>query len=135
MEKLKWNQSLSVGVAEIDREHRQIIEIINLLISDPEANVRSETISEILNRLMQYARSHFETEEELMMKHSYPDLEVHQKTHIDFKKKMVEFCIGAMEYKEKLPTELFLYIVTWLENHILEEDMKYVSFFKEQGVK
>ncbi len=135
MEKLKWDQSLSVGVAEIDREHRQIIGVFNLLISDSEVNVQSETISEILHKLTQYSQSHFKTEEDLMTKHGYPDLAGHKKSHIEFKEKMLEFCQGAMKYKETLPTELFHFIKDWLYKHIREEDMKYVSFFKEQGVK
>ncbi len=135
MEELKWDQSLSVGVTEIDREHRQIMGVFNLFISNPEANVQSETISEILHRLAQYSQSHFKTEEELMTKHGYPDLESHKKSHIEFKEKMLEFCQGAMNYKETLPTELFHYIKNWFYKHIREEDMKYVSFFKEQGAK
>ncbi len=66
--------------------------------------------------------------------HNYPGLATHQEEHIAFMEKMVEFCEDAMEYNEALSTELFQYIKDWLDKHILEEDMKYVSFFKGQGV-
>ena len=134
MEKLSWDQSLSVGVAEIDREHKQIIEILNLLISDPEANTQSESISETLNMLMQYAQAHFKTEVDLMKKHGYPGLAVHREAHTAFMEKLVAFCLGAMEQQETIPTELVQYITGWLDEHILQEDMKYVSFFKKHGV-
>ncbi|MCX6055231.1 MAG: hypothetical protein NTZ74_10025 [Chloroflexi bacterium] len=41
MEKINWNPSFSVGVKLIDEQHKQIVDMTNLLISDPETTVRS----------------------------------------------------------------------------------------------
>lgn len=133
MKKTDRQQSLNVAVEEIDQEHKEIEKILNHLMSDPEANVRSETISESLHRLTKYALTHFTTEEELMEKHGYPDLAAHKIAHVAFQERMFMFCYNTMTHQPTVPFELFQYIKDWLEDHIIVEDMKYLSFFEERG--
>ena len=66
MDRIDWDPSFSVGVATLDKQHRQIVDMINLLLSDLDATVRSETISDLLTKLTTYASNHFKTEERLL---------------------------------------------------------------------
>ncbi len=134
MEKIDWNPSFSVGVALLDEQHKQIISMINLLFSDSEATVRSETISELLTRMTKYANDHFKTEEGLLEKYRYPELFDQKEKHTTYCLKVLALCQDTMDHKASVPEELLQYLVEWWVNHILKIDMKYRSFFMERSV-
>jgi hemerythrin-like metal-binding protein len=135
MERIDWNPSFSVGVKALDEEHERIVRMINLLISDPGATVRSETISELLDRLTKYASDHFRTEEQFLEEYGYPDLAGHKEEHKAYRIKMVALCQATTRHEESVPAELLKFIGDWWKNHILEADMKYRPFLTERGVK
>ena len=134
MEKIKWGPSFSVGIKLIDSQHIEIINIINFLISDSDATVESETISEALTRLTRYTKEHFCYEESLLEKHEYYDLAHQKEEHIEYRLKVATYCKETMKKKESIPTEILQFLRDWWENHILEPDMKYKSFLVERGV-
>ena len=65
MEQITWTEEFSVGVVRIDEQHKQLIAMINRLIAEPQTTTRSETISDLLTGMTNYAQMHFATEEEL----------------------------------------------------------------------
>jgi hemerythrin len=135
MEKIIWNESLSVGVAEIDRQHKQLVNILNQLIAmDGLSSVDSELISDTLTRMTDYADYHFSSEERFMQKYGYPEFATHRQEHVSFMRKTAELSMGTMAYKKTVPTEMLEYLKTWLVNHIMVSDMQYKQFFQEKGV-
>lgn len=132
MEKIIWNENFSVGVREMDEQHKRLIGIINELIEADNTTVDSETIFDILTKMTNYALSHFEKEEQYMIKYNYPDYSIHKDQHSEFKDQLITFCKDTKAHKESIPTEIFSYLKTWLTNHILETDMAYKSFFNEK---
>ena len=134
MEKIEWNSSFSVGVALLDEQHKQLISMTNLLLSDPEATVYSERISELLSGLTKYAIDHFKTEEGLLEKYNYHELVAHKKEHKTFRLKVVALCQDTIDHKASVPEELLQYLMEWWVNHILTVDMRYRSFLMERGV-
>ena len=134
MEKVIWNQRLSVGVEEIDRQHKQLVGVLNQLLGMEGVTVDSETISDTLTRMTEYADYHFKSEEAFMQKYAYPEYEAHRLEHIAFMRKTAELAMGTMAYKKSIPTDLLEYLKSWLVEHILVTDMKYKPFFEEKGI-
>ena len=64
MEKILWDDGFSVGVRELDKQHQQIVMLVNTLIEMNETEVASEIISDTLTKMTQYASDHFKTEEQ-----------------------------------------------------------------------
>lgn len=136
MENINWSDRYSVGVAKLDEQHKQIIGMLNRLVTSPEArDANSETISEILTTMTRYSLEHFKTEEGLLKKHGYPDLDKHRQEHIAYRKKAIDFSTATSLGVESVPQILVTYLFEWWTKHILEEDMKYKSFFTEKGVR
>ena len=136
METINWSDRYSVGVEKLDEQHKQIVGMLNRLVSTPEArDANSETISEILTAMTSYALEHFKTEEALMKKHGYPDFEEHRQEHVAYRKKAIDFSTAASIGVESTPQILVAYLFEWWTHHILEEDMKYKSFFAKKGVR
>ena len=134
MEKIIWNESYSVGVKEMDEQHKKLIEIINQLIEAQDEAVHSEKISDILTNMMDYAFYHFKAEENLMREHQYAEYTSHRKTHMGFIRRTAELSSEAVDFAEHVPSETLLFLKNWLLDHILKTDMQYKDFFKEKGL-
>lgn len=134
MKQIKWREDFSVGVAKLDEQHKWIVQMINKLIEEPNANTKSETISEILDVMTNYGIEHFKTEEDLMRQHNYPQLEEHVAEHLAFREKTANLCFATMIDVAIVPEIILSFLRDWLEEHILNHDMAYVSFFNDQGI-
>ena len=134
MEKIIWDESFSVGVRNLDAQHKQIVIMVNTLIEMSDTKVDSEIISDTLTKMTKYAIDHFEREEQYMLEYSYPEYSAQRKQHQEFKIKTVGFCMETMAHKVTVPTEIFTYLRSWWTNHILQEDMKYKKYFNERGL-
>jgi hemerythrin len=135
MEHITWTNDFSVGVATIDEQHRRLIEMINRLVKESQATTQSETVSDLLTEMTKYAQEHFATEEDLMQQYNYPDLEEHVDQHRAFKKTTANLCRATMCDFETVPETMLRYLCDWLKKHILETDMAYKPFFREQGLE
>lgn len=121
---ISWNDSYSVGVATLDEHHRQLARLINQLAECITESLRSEKMGDILTALINYAKYHFQHEEDLMAEAAYADLDRHRMEHQKFCEVMAETCygvtLGLIGSKD-----LFTYLTQWWRHHILVEDMKY----------
>jgi hemerythrin-like metal-binding protein len=135
MELIVWSQSFSVGIAKMDEQHKKIIGMINMLRSKPEVDVRSETVSELLTRLTNYASDHFVLEEQLLVKHGYPELAAQKGAHTTYRTKIAILCQDTIYHSASVPDELLRFLGDWWVDHILGADMRYSSFLIERGVR
>ena len=134
MEPIVWTEEFSVGVSEMDRQHKKLITMINRLVDEPKATTRSETVSDLLTGMINYAQEHFRAEEALMSEHAYPFKDQQADQHRSFIEKTVEFCSAVEADVDIVPQAMLEYLKSWLIHHILEQDMKYTTFFADRGV-
>jgi hemerythrin len=131
----QWNENLSVHVAEIDGQHRKLIEMINDLHHAMQQGKGRAAMGRIIYGLMDYAATHFATEEKYFDQFGYPDAAVHKKEHSDFTKKAVDFRDKFERGDAGSSIELMNFLFDWLQNHIKRVDKKYGPFFNENGLK
>ena len=132
---LEWNESLSVNVSEIDREHQLLVGMINELNDAMRWGRGKEVLGSILNGLISYAGSHFRTEENYFDEFGYPQADAHKKEHSDFVAKVSEFRTGFENGKLGVTIEVLFFLSGWLRNHIEGSDKKYGPFFNAKGLK
>ena len=132
MEKIVWEDEFSVGVEELDLQHKKIIKIINLLIDKPRISVKSQKISSALDQLIYYVSEHFLLEEHMLQEKGYQNLIEHSKKHTTYCNKISDFYTDTLNRKDEVPLELLQFLTRWWTNHILHEDMKYKSLFEER---
>lgn len=124
MEKVKWKDSYSVGIKEIDTQHKNLFELLNKLIENRGESVRSKIITDTLTEMTNYAKYHFEAEEKYMEKCGFPNLVAHKMEHRGFIKKTGSLNFNAMERNETVPEDILKFLEHWLISHILEGDME-----------
>lgn len=68
-------------MAEIDRQHRELVNIYHRLNDALKNNGPRKDIYRILDEVISYTELHFSTEERLMANSGYPLIEEHRKNH------------------------------------------------------
>jgi len=131
---IEWTSDLSVGVAEIDRQHQELFRQINRLLEACHQGTAKETVIEIVRFLSEYVVNHFSAEEKLMLQFSYPDYASHKNYH-------QQFMVSFQELKHKLDSEgagshiVILTnrtVVNWLNSHIRNVDKLLGDFLKDK---
>ncbi len=130
---LKWDGQLATGIEQIDRQHRQLVEMINRLNAAIQLNAGDRIAGNILDRLVNYVATHFSDEEKLMKQANYNN-PAHLQAHRDFVKQ-VEEGVGRLKSGERgVPQRLLNMLSGWLVKHIKGTDMLYVPALKEKGI-
>jgi hemerythrin len=132
---IKWDDSLSVNVAEIDQQHQKLILMINELHGAMKLGKGKDVLGKIVNGLIGYTTIHFKTEEDYFRQFGYPQADSHKKEHIVFVGKVSEFKDGFEKGKLSLSIEILNFLSDWLQNHIKGTDKKYSQFFNGKGLQ
>jgi hemerythrin len=134
-QKLEWDEKYSVGVVQLDDQHKRMFATINKLLEAISTNTPEVHLGEIIDELLKYKKFHFATEEEYFREFDYEGAEDHIAKHHDFNNKL-------MSLKEKYPEptiefafELVDFLEDWLINHLMTVDQQYTKCFKEHGLK
>ena len=134
MELISWNASFSVGIDEIDRQHQRLIVFINDLYRAMMLEKGRDSISEILEGLVEYTANHFAYEEKLFNQHGYPETSAHLDKHQKLVSQVLDFK-GKFDRKEaEVNFDLMDFLKAWLTKHIVKEDKKYGPFLNGKGV-
>jgi len=132
---IQWDNSFSVNITEIDKQHQKLIVLINSLNDAMKEGRGKDVLSQIIDNLFAYAGEHFANEEKYFDKFGYPDAVSHKLEHTNFVKKISEFKNGFHNGHLALTIEVMHFLKDWLKNHIQGIDKKYSPFFIEKGLK
>jgi len=132
---IQWDSSFSVNVAEIDRQHQKLIQMINELNDAMRQGKGKDALGKIIDGLTAYTGTHFSTEEKYFDQFGYADGDSHKKTHADFVKKVLDVKEKFAKGQLGLTIEIMDFLSDWLNHHIKGSDKKYAPFFNEKGLK
>ncbi len=76
-QKIKWDDAYSLGIKNIDDQHKKLFDIVDKIFSLQESKDVKGNIRTILHELFEYIKVHFKDEEEFMKSINYPDLAYH----------------------------------------------------------
>lgn len=130
----EWNDKYSVGVRELDSQHKQLIAILSELYDAMQSGKANDVMGQIINKLVNYTKTHFSTEERYMSQHGYPDLAAQQKEHAAFTDKVLKFKSDFDSGRLSMSVSVTSFVKDWLVNHISVSDKKYAPFFASKGI-
>jgi len=129
-----WKDEYSVGVKVLDEDHKRLVALINRLYKATQAGETKSTVGNVLDELLDYTRTHFRREEELMRTHGYQGLPQQIQEHA----RLLEQLTGIREQFHagdvSLSGEVLRFLKRWLMGHVLESDMGNKKFFNAKGV-
>lgn len=122
--KVNWTDDLTVGIKDIDTQHKELIARINNMFDAIITGKGKEEISGTLRFLEDYVIMHFGMEEELMLNCDYPDYSLHLSQHMRFIEKLSELKnkFETQGASSELVIDLNRHVVEWLINHICKVD-------------
>jgi hemerythrin-like metal-binding protein len=134
LNKLEWENKYSVGVVEIDEQHKRMFSAINELLDSINNGTTEEHIGKVVGSLVEYKMFHFATEEKYFKEFNYEGAEDHISKHVEFNLKL-----NSLKEKYPNPTPEFAYelidfLEDWLLNHLMVVDQKYVKCFHDHGL-
>jgi hemerythrin len=132
---IEWSDELSVHVRQIDREHQQLVELINNLHEAMKARAGKETVGIAIDCLVKYTEFHFGAEEVLMTKHGYLNATTHRAEHRAFVSKTQEFAKGYATGKILLSMDVMDFLKVWLTEHICKVDKELGKFLNSKRVE
>ena len=130
---MPWTQALEVGIAEIDEQHRWLVEQTNALHQALQGEAPREQVGALLEGLMDYVMNHFIAEEHLFIRLGYPDTEAHQAQHNLFSGQVMSL-LSRHDCGETVGAETLELLKDWLTHHILKVDKAYVAHFRAHGL-
>lgn len=134
MAQLEFNQDLMVGNQFMDKEHEMLIEYINMLDRAIENEASKRIVGEVLKGVVEYTKTHFFLEEEMMEVFQYPDREAHLKAHKGFKETALKLIEQHESGEKEMSGEVMDFLQDWLKSHILKIDTKLAAFLKGQTI-
>ncbi len=83
-----WMKSLSIGINDIDNQHRRLFEIMEEVMLALRGGSDGGKIEKIIDSLVEYTAEHFTFEEDLLESNDYPNLVEHQAFHKELTDKL-----------------------------------------------
>ena len=131
MKEIAWDQGLSIGIDEIDADHRRLVDLYNILNHSVTEGDAADYIGAVLEELINCTAWHFSHEERLMLKYGYKEMEEHKMEHQELLNSARELQqkylqVGKLDEKEDLQ-----FLEQWLTGHILASDNRLGSYLIE----
>ena len=133
---MPWTPNLSVGVEEIDAQHKTWFEKAEKLFEAGTNNQAKAYIGELLDFLESYTKKHFADEERYMQRIRYPQYEEQRAAHAAFitqlQKLRGDYAASGGNILVILNANQM--VVEWLTKHISNMDKK-IGVFAKSAVK
>jgi hemerythrin-like metal-binding protein len=134
-QKIVWDEKYSVGVEEIDNQHKRMFEVINELLEAINTNTTEDHLGNIIDGLIKYKVFHFATEEKYFKQFNYEGAEEHILKHKEFNDNLMVLKDKYPIYSVEFAFELVDFLEDWLIDHLMIVDQKYKKCFAEHGLK
>ncbi|MBI4893177.1 MAG: hemerythrin family protein [Acidobacteria bacterium] len=125
---IEWSDALLIGVEEVDRQHRHLVEILNRLHEAMQTGGKSRDVVRVMQDVVRYTKYHFETEERYMAAAGYPELAAHRLKHRAMVAKVGAFSEEVLSGKSTVTMRLMTFLKEWLSRHILETDKRFGEY-------
>lgn len=132
---LEWTPALSVGIEEIDDQHRELFRRAGRLVEgirrgDP------EEIDELVEYLHRYAVSHFGAEEAAMRGVRYPAYARHKAEHDQFIADLLELSVENDEAGGAfVAVKIDHWLSGWLRDHVSRVDTELGEYLVSAAAK
>jgi hemerythrin len=134
MARFVLTEQFVVGIPVIDQQHLQLVEHINQVIDAYSGGLSHKTIGHLIDKMVDHAIFHFGFEEQLQELSGYPFLKAHQKSHVQFAKRISDFQT-RFNNGDDISEYINGLLVEWLSDHLKHDDSDYVALAKEYLLK
>ncbi|MCK9381916.1 MAG: hemerythrin family protein [Sulfuritalea sp.] len=120
---MEWQSTYSVGIEEIDNQHRELLGHFSTI---GEAMVSKKSWSDVhfeIVKLKEFAHFHFRFEDALMSLYGCPQRERHNEIHVQFLREIESYERSSL--RRQNDKEVMQLFTDWLVKHIQGDDRVY----------
>jgi len=127
---IEWSERYEVGIAAIDGQHREMVDIANRLLAGLRAGRDRDGLVETLRELVRATEHNIATEERLMQEHGLAPAH-----HAEEHRRLLE---AIRHFDLQLDpgglAESARFLHEWLLGHIDEDDRPFAELLRSRGV-
>lgn len=127
---ISWKNSFNIGISAIDDQHKKLIEIINELYEAQRLGTSQSIINDVLIKMEDYTKYHFDMEEEMQHANKYPEIMQHKIEHREFIDKLTLLKRDSKKNNLLLSLKTIDYLKDWTINHILGSDKDFGEYLR-----
>jgi hemerythrin len=128
--KIQWEDKFSVDVPELDEFQKTLFDKFNALIDMEKQELDAKTVTNMVSEINDCSKMFFSTEEKILKRQKYPDLESHSRAHRQFIKHAIALRREMAEDVSSHSIDAVLELRDWLVEHIETRDVLYVPFLR-----
>ena len=121
---LQWKDEYSVGIAAVDHEHKELIDLINRLHDELSARDRKLSAAAFFGDLFKAISAHFALEERFMRERKYDQLAQHKADHERLLDEIRDIMDDFEDDQETSSAELAVRIEAWFARHFEIHDAR-----------
>ena len=130
---LNWKHDYDLGIEDIDFQHHYFLNLINRLSEELNVVTSAERQAALIAELNAYARFHFISEENIMAKAGYPELESHRQLHLDLIRQLnSREALLKIEKSPQRADEVIEFLSQWFLHHTTGDDRRFAEYYHQQ---
>lgn len=127
-----WHSGMKVGIEAVDEDHRVLFAIIDEIdaLLGRDGPIAPAALADILARLGNYVRIHFQREEEIQSEVGYPGLEENRRHHGELARTLEAFD-GRVRHDldqgadaRATAATMRSFLAVWITEHVVKVDRK-----------
>jgi hemerythrin-like metal-binding protein len=122
---MDWKEEYSVGIKEIDTQHKELLSLFSRIMDSVEQGLQWSEVHYRIVELRNFASFHFDFEEALLRLYGCPETDAHVEFHKQFFAKLHD--IEKRSLLDEVKREMFKFLFDWLFGHILTTDKAYAK--------
>lgn len=129
---MNWSAELDVGVDEMNHQHQNLLDLMNVLHDKWKKKEMQSQLADALNKLKFATLDHFKEEEEFQEQIKWEKRDTHKIIH----QRLIEsFLKHEEDFKKtgELTEDFFNFLQFWLSSHIQGIDKEYGNFANKKS--
>jgi len=126
MKKIRWDGRLKTGHAVIDADHQILVHLFNQVVCVANHHAGKLVCNNVLDKLIQHTKAHFEWEERLMTEYHYPEKAQHMAEHAALIRQARNYRFDPTSPESRIP--LIELSKHWLTSHMRTSDKELTGF-------
>lgn len=121
---IEWKDDYATGIASVDHEHKELIELINSLHGEMQGEASRDQVMEALGEIFAQISAHFALEEKIMQDNHYRAFAEHKLDHETLLDELLDI-MDSVDDDGRFPTdELSVDLDRWFSDHFRTHDAK-----------
>ena len=123
-----------VGVKAMDEQHAVLMDTLNEIRLALVRGEGRDQVSDGLNRLIEFTRMHFASEEQLLEQHDFPGAAEHREAHQKLLGQIEDTALRTQHNDELRTSAMLLFLRDWYTTHIEGLDRQYGEWLNARGI-